>query len=184
MRQETDKEFALYLLETLAPGLTEAGYTATADDVENAGHRLLHAAEIVETLTAPKTKNAGRELIKAALMLGMTVAVHYEDDEHAAIEKRGLKNLDILWDEATACDSATVYFVSHFACSDRKYKEGWAYLIHVNEPDETVSDHSATGWVTEWATLTDYGQNDLEFVIDPYTESGWKAVRPVKDGEW
>ena len=51
MRQETDKEFALYLLETLAPGLTEAGYTATAGDVEDAGHRLLAAAEIVEEFT-------------------------------------------------------------------------------------------------------------------------------------
>ena len=48
MRQDTDKEFAAYLLETLAPDLREAGYTATAGDVEDAGHRLLCAAEIVE----------------------------------------------------------------------------------------------------------------------------------------
>ena len=50
MTQQTDIEFAKYLLETLAPDLREAGQTATADDVENAGHRLLHAAEIVDTL--------------------------------------------------------------------------------------------------------------------------------------
>jgi hypothetical protein len=128
-------------------------------------------------------KNAGRELIKAALELGMTVAVHYEDDDDAAIELRGCENLDLLWNEATACDSATVYFVSH-SSFDRKYREGWAYLIHVNEPDETVSDHSSTGWVNEWATLTDYGQNDLKVVPDRDTESGFKAVRPVKDGVW
>ena len=46
----TDMEFAKYLRETLAPDLREAGQTATADDVEDAGHRLLHAAEIVHTL--------------------------------------------------------------------------------------------------------------------------------------
>jgi len=46
----TDIEFAKYLLETLAPDLREAGQTDTADDVEDAGHRLLHAAEIVYTL--------------------------------------------------------------------------------------------------------------------------------------
>jgi hypothetical protein len=51
MRQETDKEFAHYLLENLAPDLREAGYTATAGDVEDAGHRLLAAAEIVEEFT-------------------------------------------------------------------------------------------------------------------------------------
>ena len=50
MTQQTDIDFAKYLLETLAPDLREAGYTATADDVEEAGHRLLHAAEIVATL--------------------------------------------------------------------------------------------------------------------------------------
>ena len=46
--QQTDMEFAKYLLETLAPDLREAGNANTADDVEDAGHRLLHAAEIVD----------------------------------------------------------------------------------------------------------------------------------------
>ena len=48
--QQTDMQFAKYLLETLGPDLRKAGQTATADDVEDAGHRLLHAAEIVQTL--------------------------------------------------------------------------------------------------------------------------------------
>ena len=46
----TDIEFAKHLLEFLAPDLREAGYTATADDVEEAGHRLLHSAEIASAL--------------------------------------------------------------------------------------------------------------------------------------
>ena len=46
----TDIEFAKYLLKTLAPDLREAGSTATADDVEDAGHRLLKAAEIVTSV--------------------------------------------------------------------------------------------------------------------------------------
>ena len=50
MTDMTDIEFAKYLLETLAPDLREAGNTLTADDVEDAGHRLLHAAEIVHTM--------------------------------------------------------------------------------------------------------------------------------------
>ena len=50
MTQQTDIDFSKYLLETLAPDLREAGYTATSEDVEEAGHRLLHAAEIVGTL--------------------------------------------------------------------------------------------------------------------------------------
>lgn len=50
MTDMTDIEFAKHLLEFLAPDLREAGYTATADDVEEAGHRLLHAAEIASAL--------------------------------------------------------------------------------------------------------------------------------------
>ncbi len=50
MTQWTDIDFAKYLLETLAPDLQEAGFTSTAEDVEEAGHRLLHAAEIVDSL--------------------------------------------------------------------------------------------------------------------------------------
>ena len=50
MTQWTDIDFAKYLLETLAPDLREAGFTATSEDVGEAGHRLLHAAEIVDFL--------------------------------------------------------------------------------------------------------------------------------------
>jgi len=54
--QQTDMQFAKYLLETLGPDLRKAGQTATADDVEDAGHRLLHAAEIVHTLVDEVSK--------------------------------------------------------------------------------------------------------------------------------
>jgi len=56
MTDITDIEFAKYLLETLAPDLRESGQTATADDVEDAGHRLLHAAEIVHTMFDGETQ--------------------------------------------------------------------------------------------------------------------------------
>ena len=43
--------YAQYLLTSLGPDLREAGYTATADDVEDAGSRLLQAAEDLYCLT-------------------------------------------------------------------------------------------------------------------------------------
>lgn len=104
-----------------------------------------------------KTKNAGRELIKAALKANLSVAVHYQDDTKPILTKQGPEHLKALWREATMCDSATVYFYNHSSFG-RTYEAGWAYLIHVNDPDETVSDHSATGWVNDWAEATDYGQ--------------------------
>ncbi len=116
------------------------------------------------------TRNAGRQLIKAALDAGFTVAVHYENDDKPAITRNGLSavsdaiaglldpnghHLNDLWSEATACDEATVYITDH-----DKQSMGWAYLVHGNDPDETVSDHSASGWVNEWAQATDYGQRE------------------------
>lgn len=49
MTDMTDIEFAKYLLETLAPDLRDEGY-GVADDVEDAGHRLLHSAEALDSV--------------------------------------------------------------------------------------------------------------------------------------
>ena len=46
----SDIEFAKYLIEKLGPFLREAGQAFPAEDVEDAGARLLRAAEIVHTL--------------------------------------------------------------------------------------------------------------------------------------
>ena len=117
------------------------------------------------------TLNAGRQLIKAALKSGFTVAVHYESDDKPAITRSGVspvsdaivslldpngQHLNDLWSEATACDDATVYILDN----QSGHMFGWAYLIHGNDPEETVSDHSAKGWVNDWAEATDYGQRE------------------------
>lgn len=54
--QQTDMEFAKYLLETVAPNLRKAGQTSTADDVEDAGHRLSASSELHDALLAVETK--------------------------------------------------------------------------------------------------------------------------------
>ena len=124
------------------------------------------------------TLDAGRQLIKAALDAGFTVAVHYENDDKPAISRTGLgefepwhnllpkdnrTRLNELWNEATACDEAFVYlYVSLMAQRLGDDPIGWAYLVHGNDPEETVSDHSASGWVNEWAEATDYGQREFK----------------------
>lgn len=117
-------------------------------------------------------KNAGRQLIKAALDAGFTVAVHYENDHLPAMTRKGsadsqnserwkITNLEELWNEATACDEAFVYlYVDLMAQRLGHDPIGWAYLVHGNDPDETISDHSAKGWVNDWCNVTEYGQID------------------------
>ena len=123
------------------------------------------------------TRNAGRQLIKAALDAGFTVAIHYESDDEPALAHKGTEHLNALWSEATACDEATVYI------ADNGRFEGWAYLVHWNEGDEVISDHSAKGWVNDWCLLTEYGQNGSKVVVDQL-HGGFKTVRPVRDGVW
>ena len=124
------------------------------------------------------TLNAGRQLIKAALDAGFTVAVHYEQDDKPAMTHKGTEHLTALWSEATACDEATVYITDH-----DKQSMGWAYLVHWNEGDEVVSDHSAKGWVNAWAEATNYGQRPS--LVCPHLWSNpFPHRRPVKDGVW
>lgn len=110
------------------------------------------------------TLNAGRQLIKAALESGFTVAVHYEQDGAPAMTRKGTEYLNDLWSEATACDEATVYITDN-----DKQSMGWAYLVHWNEGDEVVSDHSAKGWVNDWAVATEYGQREWQY----FKEDKW-----------
>ena len=124
------------------------------------------------------TLNAGRQLIKAALESGFTVAVHYEQDHEPAMTRKGTEHLTALWSEATACDEATIYITDH-----DKQSKGWAYLVHWNEDDEGISDHSAKGWVNDWCMLTEYGQNGSKVVHD-HDNGGFQTVRLVNAGVW
>ena len=56
VKMQSDMEVAKYLLETVAPNLREAGQTDTANDVEDAGHRLSASSELNDALLAAETK--------------------------------------------------------------------------------------------------------------------------------
>lgn len=77
--------------------------------------------------------NTGYQLLKHCKATGLHFDVCYEDDIEAAVDYTA--PLNILWSEATACDSATVRFED----------DTWVHLIHLNDPDETISDYSLRG---------------------------------------
>ena len=37
-------------------------------------------------------------------------------------------------------------------------QEEWAMIIHFNDPDESLSDCTAGGWIDRWCDVTDFGQ--------------------------
>ena len=51
-------------------------------------------------------------------------------------------------------------------------KEGapmeWLMAIHVNDPDESLSDCTAGGWIEKWCDTTDFGQK--------YKPLSWNSI--------
>ncbi len=86
--------------------------------------------------------NTGYQLIKTAKAQNLSFHVFYETDSAEDARDLGYEGahsldstLDHLWSEAQACDSANL-----------RFEDGsWVYLIHVNAPEETISDYSASG---------------------------------------
>jgi len=87
----------------------------------------------------------GKKLLKDAIKDGFCLKVYYEDEDVAYIGT----NLKKAWDEATACDSSLIEF---FKKDDQgnEFKHGWAFLVHGNEPDETINDYSIGGFAETW----------------------------------
>ncbi len=86
--------------------------------------------------------NTGYKLLKAAKAQNLSFHVFYETDDADDARDLGYEGahsldstLSHLWSEAQACDSANV-----------RFEDGsWVYLIHVNAPEETISDYTNSG---------------------------------------
>ena len=90
------------------------------------------------------TYDYGHEALRLAEKMGLSFDVYYSDDDpevdDAAYSGRDSR---LAWAEATACDSASVFF------SD----DTWISLVHGNEPNETISDFSLS---TKDMNMCDY----------------------------
>ncbi len=108
-------------------------------------------------------RNSGYQLIKHAINhMGFVVSV--QDPETTEVFYRG-RNVAKAWDEAQCMDWIGLEFIHVDPKTAEETYAGWASLIHGNDPEETVSDYSASDyahWIEDWARATDYGQNDPE----------------------
>jgi hypothetical protein len=67
------------------------------------------------------------------------------------------RNLNAIWDAATACDEVSVrLYVTDPDSNTRKIVD-WAYLVHGNGDDETINDCLYDKWIDKWCVATDYG---------------------------
>jgi len=101
-------------------------------------------------------KNNGKTLISKAIKSGLTLLVFYGDS--TSRDDLGYAGTDPkkAWDAATACDDATVKFVTATKPDNNGKRKlikkstepghGWVYLVHINDPDETVANYNLGGF--------------------------------------
>ena len=80
------------------------------------------------------------------------VIVYLEDDA----EYVG-RNPDKIWDTATACDEVEIELCTVNPDTLVLTPVDWAYLVHGNAPDETISDCTHGKWIDNWCNVTDFG---------------------------
>ena len=99
-------------------------------------------------------RNTANQLLKAAEAAGYSFKVMgFEGYEEGIIDYQGTSAAKAF--EATKLEGAANVWLS---------KEGskteWASIIHFNDPDESLSDCTAEGWINDWAERTNFGQED------------------------
>lgn len=104
-------------------------------------------------------KNSAYQLLKHAIKNGLFVSVQ-DPEDCEEIFYRG-NNLKEAWEVSQWMDYMAVEFYTTDQYNPRTDYAGWASFVHGNEPDETLSDHSATDcgqWIEDWWQATDGGQ--------------------------
>ena len=108
-------------------------------------------------------RNSGYQLIKHAINhMGFHVSVQ-DPDDCTEVFYRG-QNVAKAWEEAQCMDWIALEFIHVDPETGEETYAGWASLIHGNEPEETLSDHSASDyaqWIEDWWQATDGGQQDM-----------------------
>ena len=103
-------------------------------------------------------RNSGYQLIKHAINRGMFVSV--QDAYDASNVFYWGTGLGKAWEEAQCMDEIVVEFYTTAEFDGYDYA-GWAFLVHGNDPCETVSDYSMgehSEWIDEWCSETEFGQ--------------------------
>ena len=104
-------------------------------------------------------KNSGYQLIKHAIDQGMFISVQDAYDA-SNVFYRG-NGLGKAWEEAQCMDEIVVEFYRTDGFNVHDDHAGWAFLVHGNDPCETVSDYSMcehSEWIDEWCSETEFGQ--------------------------
>ena len=72
-------------------------------------------------------------------------------------EDKLIETSDAIWEAATACDEVELELCTVNPDTLELTPVDWAYLVHGNAPDETISDCLHGKWIDNWCTVTDFG---------------------------
>lgn len=104
-------------------------------------------------------KNAGFELIKEHTDECWYVIVIDNEEGEQLYEGSDTQKA---WEAATSMDEVVVevWLRSEIEGDDSSWREGWAYLSHLNDGPEVIVNCGNGDWVDRWCKRTNYGQGE------------------------
>jgi hypothetical protein len=76
------------------------------------------------------------------------------------------RNPDQIWETVTQCDEIQIELCTVNPDTQKLIPVDWAYLVHGNAPDETISDCLHGKWIDNWCNVTDFGSKPYVVEIE------------------
>jgi len=118
-------------------------------------------------------KNACKRLMQDAVECNYHLKVTYTDDNETAY-KNGF-DVEKAYEATKDCDQGILWIIPTVKTVNGN-KEiirrplythiypspySWAFIVHGNDPDELIADHTTNCFIDRWSNETDYGQSNM-----------------------
>lgn len=104
-------------------------------------------------------RNAAKSLMRDAVECGYKLRVYYTHDNSLAYST-GI-DVEKAYEATQDCDLGFVYLIKDSEAHHLDQVQDWALIIHGNDDDELISDHTIGHFIDRWQIETDYGQESM-----------------------
>ena len=116
-------------------------------------------------------RNACKRLMKDEVECNYHLKVTYTDDNETAY-KNGF-DVEKAYEATKDCDQGILWIIptvktvngnkeiSRYSQNNIPPYYSWAFILHGNDPDELIADHTTNCFIDRWSNETDYGQLNM-----------------------
>ena len=104
-------------------------------------------------------QNSAKRLMHDAVKCGYKLRVYYTEGNDMAYPT-GV-DVEKAYEATQDCDLGFVYLIKDSEAHHLEQVKDWALVIHGNNDDELISDHTEGHFIDRWSSDTDYGQESM-----------------------